>query len=102
MPTQKLDYWTIMGKGGEKGGFEGVSLKYNKEISLHERVPVAAYQEIELMFDACFDSAKLMFAKTMVSPPNTKPENRKFELLAILVTNGIEVQMAEDKNAKSS
>lgn len=105
MPTQKLDYWTIEGEEDVSvhgNMVNGVQLKYNRELDIHHRVPVAAYQEVELMFDACLSLSSLTFIKTMLSPKNTKPENRRFELRCFITCEEIGVHMAEDDNAQSS
>lgn len=108
MPNIKLNYWTIEGNTLENNGkcpfrMNGASLKYNKIITATEPVDPDAYAEIEAMFGACLDSAAMVFHKTMLSPKNTKPQNRRFELRAFVLSEWIaRVEMMEEQNAKSS
>lgn len=72
-------------------------LNIKKEVTLHERVPVEAYQEAEMIFDACMGgTSALCFMKTMLSPSNTKVENRRFKLQAFVTSTWINVPQVEN------
>lgn len=92
MPKIQLHHWNV------KGSAEGnCTLEYKKEVTLHERVPVEAYQEAEMIFDACMGgTSALCFMKTMLSPSNTKVENRRFKLQAFVTSTWINVPQVEN------
>lgn len=90
-----LEHWTIEGTHQQLGA----AFKYNKELKGDENVPFEAYSELIGMFNLCRDSSTLTFHRTLLTPPNTKPENRRYKIVGFVLSDQVEIRAIPNNKA---